>query len=210
LPNYDSVRFSECSRQIISLGREFGARGWMPATGGSLSLRIDDAHIAITASGRNKGSLTAKDILTVNLDGKVINSALPSSAETALHTHIYRQYPEINVVVHTHSLIQTVVSRLFASAGVIRLQDYEMLKAFQGFNTHDTKLEIPIIANSQNMADIITSVENHLSDARVCHGYLVEGHGLYAWGQDSAEMKRHLEAFEFLLGCELELRKVRT
>jgi len=39
-------------------------------------------------------------------------------------------------------------------------------------------------------------------------GYLIDGHGLYAWGRDMPEARRHLEAFEFLLGCELELRRL--
>jgi methylthioribulose-1-phosphate dehydratase len=39
-------------------------------------------------------------------------------------------------------------------------------------------------------------------------GYLIDGHGLYAWGRDMHEARRHLEALEFLLGCELELRKL--
>ena len=40
-------------------------------------------------------------------------------------------------------------------------------------------------------------------------GYLIDGHGLYAWGRDMAEARRHLDAFEFLFDCELELRKLR-
>ena len=39
-------------------------------------------------------------------------------------------------------------------------------------------------------------------------GYLIAGHGLYAWGRDIAEARRHLDAFEFMLGCELELRRM--
>jgi methylthioribulose-1-phosphate dehydratase len=39
-------------------------------------------------------------------------------------------------------------------------------------------------------------------------GYLIEGHGLYAWGRDMAEARRHLDAFEFLINCELEMRKL--
>ena len=42
------------------------------------------------------------------------------------------------------------------------------------------------------------------------HGYLIDGHGIYAWGRDMAEARRHLEAFEFLLGCELDLRRLRA
>ena len=46
-------------------------------------------------------------------------------------------------------------------------------------------------------------------DAGPLWGYLIDGHGLYAWGRDMAEARRHLEAFEFLLGCELELRTLK-
>ena len=40
-------------------------------------------------------------------------------------------------------------------------------------------------------------------------GYLIAGHGLYAWGKDISEARRHLDAFEFMLGCELEMRRLR-
>ena len=48
-----------------------------------------------------------------------------------------------------------------------------------------------------------------LLDRGMMWGYLIEGHGMYAWGRDMAEARRHLEAFEFLINCELEMRKLR-
>jgi methylthioribulose-1-phosphate dehydratase len=47
-----------------------------------------------------------------------------------------------------------------------------------------------------------------LFDAGPLSGYLIAGHGLYAWGRDLAEARRHLEAFEFMLACELEPRRL--
>jgi methylthioribulose-1-phosphate dehydratase len=47
-----------------------------------------------------------------------------------------------------------------------------------------------------------------LFDAGPRSGYLIAGHGLYAWGRDLAEARRHLEAFEFMLACELEPRRL--
>ena len=50
-----------------------------------------------------------------------------------------------------------------------------------------------------------------IDDAFISFRYarnLIDGHGLYAWGRDMPEARRHLEAFEFLLGCELELRRL--
>ena len=40
------------------------------------------------------------------------------------------------------------------------------------------------------------------------HGYLIAGHGLYTWGRSVEEACRHVEAFEFLLACEIELRRL--
>ena len=54
----------------------------------------------------------------------------------------------------------------------------------------------------------VNRVANALLDAGPMWGYLIDGHGLYAWGRDMAEARRHLDAFDFLLGCELELRRL--
>jgi methylthioribulose-1-phosphate dehydratase len=48
-----------------------------------------------------------------------------------------------------------------------------------------------------------------LLDEGCAWGYLIAGHGLYAWGRDGAEAMRHLEAIEFMLECELDLRRLR-
>src|SRR5690606_29260330 len=106
---------------------------------------------------------------------------------------------------------QTVASRLYAGAGAgpgtIRLAGYELLKAFHGNRTHETEVEVPVFANTQDMRALSAQVDARL-DAEPLWAYLIDGHGLYAWGRDMAEARRHLEAFEFLLHCELELRKL--
>jgi len=57
--------------------------------------------------------------------------------------------------------------------------------------------------------DVLSAQVEDLLDRQCLWGYLIDGHGLYAWGRDMPEARRHLEAFEFLLHCELELRKLR-
>ena len=68
-------------------------------------------------------------------------------------------------------------------------------------------VDVPVLPNSQDMTELSAQVEA-LLDAAPMWGYLIDGHGLYAWGRDMAEARRHLEAFEFLLHCELELRRL--
>lgn len=203
----DRRRLRELAGEIIANGRGLAAAGWTPATSSNFSRRIDDRHAAITVSGRDKGRLTEADIMVVDFDGNAIGSDHSPSAETLLHTQLYKRIPEIGCVLHTHSLAQTVASRLYAGAGHVHLEGYELLKAFAGNSTHDTQIDIPVLANAQDMHTLAAQVDA-LLDKQCLWGYLIDGHGLYAWGRDMAEARRHLEAFEFLLGCELESRKL--
>ena len=206
-PPYDRHRLGELADEIIANVRELAAAGWTPATSSNFSRRLDDRHAAITVSGGDKGRLTEADIMVVDFDGNAVGSDHRPSAETLLHTQLYRRFPDIGCVLHTHSLVQTVSSRLYAGAGHVHLEGYELLKAFAGNTTHDTQLDLPVLPNSQDMHTLAAQVDALLDQPM--WGYLIDGHGLYAWGRDMAEARRHLEAFEFLLGCELELRKQR-
>ena len=195
---------------IADTARELSAMGWTPATSSNFSMRVDAEHAAITISGRHKGRLGRNDIMLIDLHGSAVGTDARPSAETALHTHIYRRWPEIHAVLHTHSRTQSVASRLFAHDGVIRLQGWELQKAITGYSTHESVLEIPVFPNTQHMPELVAQVDAWLDAGKPLHAYLIDGHGIYTWGRDMAEAERHLEALEFLLGCELDLKKLRA
>lgn len=207
-PPYDLQRLRELAGELVLSTRELAALGWTPATSGNFSHRLDRDHAAITVSGRDKGRLTQADIMVVDLDGHAVGSSHRPSAETLLHTRLYRRLPEIGCVLHTHSRAQTVASRLYAGSGHVRLEGYELLKAFHGNNTHEAAIDLPVLPNTQDMPALAAQVDA-LLDRQCLWGYLIDGHGLYAWGRDLSEARRHLEAFEFLLGCELDMRGLR-
>lgn len=205
---YSTPRLHELAQLLISNIRELAQSGWTPATSSNFSHRLDDRHAAITVSGRDKGRLVEEDIMVVDFDGQPVGRQLRPSAETLLHTQLYRRFPEIGCVLHTHSPVQTVASRLFAGQGHIHIEGYELLKALDGNTTHETAVDVPVFANTQDMQVLAAQVDA-LLDKQPMWGYLIDGHGMYAWGRNMAEARRHLEAFEFLLGCELELIKLR-
>lgn len=202
---YDAQALRHLAGELIVNVRELSALGWTPATSSNFSRRLDERHAAITVSGRDKGRLVEDDIMVVDFDGHAVGSDHQPSAETLLHTQLYRHAPDIGCVLHTHSKAQTVASRLFAGAGVLRLEGYELLKAFRGNDTHEARIDLPVLPNSQDMKTLAAQVDALLENRRMW-GYLIDGHGMYAWGRDMAEARRHLEAFEFLLDCELQLR----
>jgi methylthioribulose-1-phosphate dehydratase len=170
-------------------------------------MRIDDQFAAITVSGPHKGRLVEADIMVVDFAGKPVGTDKRPSAETLLHTQLYARLPDVGCVLHTHSLAQTLASRLYAGAGHIRFEDYELIKAFRGQDTHESIMDVPVLANNQCIPTIAAQVDV-LLDGGPLWGYLIDGHGLYAWGSDMAEARRHLDAFEFLISCELEMRKL--
>lgn len=199
-------QFRTAAEDICTLTRELAARGWTPATSSNFSIRLDADHAAITISGRDKGRLTPDDIMVVDLDGKAVGSGHRPSAETLLHTQLYARDAAMGCVLHTHSKNQTLASRLFAAQGHVRFDGYELLKAFPGIMTHETTLDLPIFPNTQHMPDLAAQVEATLQRAPNLAGYLINGHGLYAFGHTVFEARRHLDAFEFLLDCELTMR----
>lgn len=206
-PPYDAGRLRVLADEIIVNVAELARAGWTPATSSNFSERLDQRHAAITVSGRDKGRLGADDIMVVDFDGQPVATSLRPSAETLLHTMLYRRFPEVGCVLHTHSPVQTVASRLYAAEGRVHLQGYELLKALRGNATHETAVDLAVFPNTQDMTVLAAQVDA-LLDRQPLWGYLIDGHGLYAWGRTMAEARRHLEAFEFLFASELELRKL--
>lgn len=203
-------QFNSCADSIAATARELASQGLTPATSSNFSMRVDARHAAITVSGRHKGRLGRDDIMLIDLHGHAVGTDARPSAETALHTQIYRRWPEMHAVLHTHSRTQSVASRFFAEDGVIRLQGWELQKAITGYNTHESVLDIPVFPNTQHMPDLVAQIDAWLDSGKPLHAYLINGHGIYTWGHSMEEAERQLEALEFLLGCELDLRKLRT
>ena len=203
----DNDAFLDAARQLIDAGRFIDSKGWVPATSGNFSARLPDGTIAITVSGKHKGRLQLDDIMLIDADGNSLDGKKPS-AETVLHTSLYKRFPDIQSILHPHSLNATLVSRIFKSE--IVLEDYELLKALSGITTHESRVVVPIVANDQNIPRLAEQVDQYLDKHAACQTYIIAGHGLYTWGSSVQETLRHLEALDFLFDCELRLHGVKN
>ncbi|MCS6997811.1 MAG: methylthioribulose 1-phosphate dehydratase [Aquificaceae bacterium] len=188
--------------ELIEIGRLLHSRGWLPASGGNLSARVENDRVLITASGTHKGHLTREDFVTVDLEGKLLEGSKRPSAETLLHLVVYRNFPRVMSVLHVHSVNSTLISRLAKED--LKLENYELLKAFEGIKTHDTSIKVPVFENAQDMKTLSRLVEKRLVKGDL-YGFLLKSHGLYTWGSSIREAYIRLEAFEFLFECELKL-----
>lgn len=181
-----------------------GDKGWCPATGGNMSLRLDERQCLVTESGKDKGSLSAADFLQVDIADNHVPSGRTPSAETGLHTLLYRLSAHIGAVLHTHSVNATVLSRVERGDALV-LQGYEMQKSLAGQRSHLDSVAIPIFDNDQTFP------------AGCARGGLCRGHAVairlsgarprsVLLGSQVAEARRHLEGLEFLFQCELQRR----
>ncbi|HEU4387045.1 MAG TPA: methylthioribulose 1-phosphate dehydratase [Blastocatellia bacterium] len=185
---------------IAEVARDSYARGWMLGTSGNISAVIarEPLRLAISASGVDKGSLGPQHILEVDEKGSVIDGLGRPSAETLLHLAIIRT-AGAGAVIHTHSVWTTILSDRYSSSGGVNIEGYEMLKGLRGVDTHQHSEWLPILDNSQDYGELSGAVERLLTRHNDSHGFLLRRHGLYTWGADLPEAKRHTEILEFLL-----------
>jgi methylthioribulose-1-phosphate dehydratase len=185
---------------LAAAGRDFYRRGWVLGTSGNFSavLDLDPLRVLITRSGADKGALTEEDFLTVDSTGAVVEGTGRPSAETALHLAIVKA-TGAGSVMHTHSVSSTVLSQKQGKAKSIAITGYEMLKGLSGVQSHTHRESLPILENSQDYHALAGEVEKLLLRERGSHGFLLRAHGLYTWGVDAGEARRHAEILEFLV-----------
>ena len=183
-------------------------RNLSSATTGNFSIRIDDASMKISCSGKDKSMLQHDDFLLCDLNGMPQHSQMKPSAEAPLHGMIYQLSKKASCVLHTHSVPATVLSMLTTKKS-IDFCGYEMQKTIQGFSSHEETLSLFLFDNDQDMQRLKELVKKSWEEVKSAHGILLRGHGLYSWGSSIADAKRHMEGLEFLLECELARRQCR-
>jgi methylthioribulose-1-phosphate dehydratase len=190
--------FDEAAAGLAATARAFHARGWAPATSGNYSavLGRDPLRVAVSASGADKGTLEPGQFVTVDADGRIVAGSGRPSDETALHLAVVSSRGA-GAVLHTHSVWGTVLSQSARDNEVV-LTGLELLKGLSGVSTHEHVERVPVIDNTQDYDRLAATVSDALVKYPECHGLLLRGHGLYAWGADLAQARRHVEALEFL------------
>jgi len=196
-----SDNFAEIASRLIVTAADFHFRGWVLGTSGNLSAVVErePLRLAITPSGADKGALQTDQILLIDDRGSVISDhpARPSD-ECPLHIRIAKERGA-GAVLHTHSVWSTMLSNLYFEDGGLAIEGYEMLKGLDGVKTHEHREWLPILENSQDMLELADRLADNLRQFPQAHGFLLRRHGLYTWGKDLAQAKRHVEILEFLL-----------
>lgn len=89
-------------------------RGYIAATDGNLSIRLDEKRVLVTPTGMSKGGMETADMVVVDMGGRQIKGRRTVTSEIGMHLLIYSMRPDVRAVVHAHPKTATG----FAAAGI--------------------------------------------------------------------------------------------
>lgn len=185
-------------RRLDDVKMTFARRDWFPGTSGNLSIKIADTPLqfAVTASGKDKTKLSPEDYLIVDQDSRPVDAtALKPSAETLIHAVVYKKFAHAGACFHVHTVWNNLISELYFGHRAFSIQGQELIKGL-GIWEENARITIPIVENYADIPTLAIAIEKVITPE--VPGVLIRNHGIYAWGGNDFEAKRHLEAFEFL------------
>lgn len=101
-------------KDVVRAAQRMASRGLVAGTSGNVSVRISDPQggslLAITPSSRAYESMTADDIVVVDLVGNRVDGELSPSIETMLHAGIYCIRSKVNAIIHTHAVFSSAIA----------------------------------------------------------------------------------------------------
>ena len=183
--------------QLCTLGRWIAQRQWLPAGSGLFSVRTSEHSALFTAPDKDKNELSPADLFSYDW-----TSQNQSDTAIAIHQFLYQQSPQHKVILQTHGLQATVFSRLI-KADQHLFVGYELQNVVAVSEPQRSCCPLAIL-DPQATELTLQELHQRFERGTLAHAFLIRGHGLYVWGDTIDNAKRHLEAWQFLIGCELE------
>lgn len=106
------MRYADERAAVAEAAKELFDRGLVAGTSGNLSLQVEDDLVAITPHGTRYETMTAGQVILVDLEGAVVEGDLQPSVETAIHLRTMATRHDVRSVVHSHP----VYASMFAVA----------------------------------------------------------------------------------------------
>jgi L-fuculose-phosphate aldolase len=186
---------SQLRLDLVQYGRMLHAQGFVAATDGNLSVRMDRDRVLVTPTACSKGMMQSDDMVIVNLDGKKLSGACNPSSEIAMHLTIYKMRPDVGAVVHAHPCTATA----FASAGIAL--DQPLCS------------EIVITLGAVPLAPYATTGSRELSESLKPFiprhdAILMANHGVVTYGEDLRQAYMRMESVEHYAKIVLAARQL--
>lgn len=178
---------------VVAAGRRLLHEGLVERTWGNVSVRLNEKSFAVTPSGSDYEKLIAEDIVSVSISDLSYSGNIKPSSECAIHAALYKLYPEVNFIIHTHQKNASILGIKRNNIQVCFKEEAEFLGCTVPAADYAE-------AGSKEIAENIVKV---LSDCKA-KAVLMPYHGAVCFGKDENEAFKTAAMLELLCGRILE------
>jgi L-ribulose-5-phosphate 4-epimerase len=192
--------------QVLDANREIARRGLAPHTFGNASgisrSGFDGSGarplVVIKPSGVDYATMTPADLVVTDLDGNVVEGRLRPSSDLDTHTLLYREFPQIGGIVHTHSEFATAWAQAVRPIPCLGTTHADYFHGPVPVTEPLTASEVEEAYVRNTGAVIVRCFRSGNLDPVGVPGVLVAGHAPFAWGKNPAEAVEHADVLEYI------------
>ncbi len=174
----------QLKEQVFKANLDLVGHGLVLFTWGNVSgIDREKNLIVIKPSGVSYDDMKAEDMVVVDLEGKVVEGKLKPSSDTPTHIELYKAFPEIGGVVHTHSTYATAWAQAGKSIPIIGTTHADYFANDIPCTDDMTQAEVEGAYEKETGTVIIKAFEN-IKPLEI-PGVLVKNHGPFSWGKDA-------------------------
>jgi L-fuculose-phosphate aldolase len=175
----------ELRRELAEVCWKLYERGYVVATDGNVSVRLDDGRLLVTPSGYCKGELKPGDFVFTSLRGEPLDPSAPRpSGEIRLHVAAYEERPDIRCVLHAHP--KTAVAFSLAGVELASCILPEIVIGVGNIATADYATP-----TTQKAADVVRGL------IKTCDAIILDRHGSVTVGKSIGQAFHNLERLEW-------------
>jgi L-ribulose-5-phosphate 4-epimerase len=187
--------------EVLKANLEISRRGLAPHTFGNVS-GIDrsgaEPLVVIKPSGVDYATMQPEDMVITDLDGRVVEGKLRPSSDLDTHTLLYREFPQIGGVVHTHSEFATAWAQACRPIPMLGTTHADYFHGPVPVTEPLTEAEVKEAYVRNTGAVIVRRFKEGGLDPVALPGVLVAGHAPFAWGKSPMEAVEHADVLEYI------------
>lgn len=187
--------------EVLHANQEIARRGLAPHTFGNAS-GIDrtgaEPLVVIKPSGVDYARLTPGDLVVTDLNGTIVEGSLRPSSDLDTHTLLYREFPQIGGIVHTHSEFATSWAQACRPIPCLGTTHADYFHGPVPVTEPLTAAEVHEAYVRNTGAVIVRRFRAENLDPVAIPGVLVAGHAPFAWGKNASEAVEHADVLEYI------------
>ena len=177
--------FKQLKEITFEGNKKLGESGLVLLTWGNVSaFDAEKGVFAIKPSGVDYDTMTADDMVVLDLEGKVVEGTLRPSSDTKTHLELYKAYPQLGSVIHTHSKWATVWSQQMMDLPCMGTTHADFFYGTVPCTRAITQAELDEDYEMNTGKIIIETITERGIDPLEVPAILTGGHAPFVWGQN--------------------------